>query len=73
MLEDAEDRTLVAGIVGLARNFRRASIAEGVETDAHMQALRELGCDMAQGHAIAPPMPLPELLAWCRERNRSRR
>ena len=68
MLEDTEDRTLVAGIVGLARNFGRTSIAEGVESQEHLAALRTLGCDMGQGYAIAAPMPADELMAWCRGR-----
>jgi EAL domain-containing protein (putative c-di-GMP-specific phosphodiesterase class I) len=71
MLESANDRTVVAGIVGLADNFKRISIAEGVETKAHLDELRALGCLMAQGHGIAPAMPVADLIAWCRSRPRA--
>lgn len=66
MLDNERDRTLVRGIVSLAHAFNRSVIAEGVETLAHAQALRDLGCDGLQGYGIARPMPLQELLDWMR-------
>ena len=73
MLDDEHARTMVTSIVGLARTFRRASIAEGVATERHLPELRALGCDMGQGHGIAKPMPLEDLIAWCRRRAPSAR
>ena len=55
---------LVRGIVSLAHAFHRTVVAEGVETMAHAEALRELGCDGLQGFGIARPMPLSELIPW---------
>ncbi len=66
MLHDPRDSTLVRGIVSLAHAFHRSVIAEGVETLAHAQALRDLGCDGLQGYGIARPMPLQDLVAWMR-------
>ena len=66
MLSDEGDRAIVSGVIQLARVFGRSSIAEGVESTAHMQALRGLGCDMGQGYGIARPMPLEEFMAWSR-------
>ncbi len=31
-------------------------VAEGVETEAQLEQLRELGCDAAQGYAIGRPV-----------------
>jgi EAL domain-containing protein (putative c-di-GMP-specific phosphodiesterase class I) len=45
-------------VIGLATTFKRNVIAEGVETIAHVTALLELGCDLAQGYGIARPMPV---------------
>lgn len=66
MLDNERDRTLVRGIVSLAHAFNRSVIAEGVETLAHAQALRDLGCDGLQGYGIARPMPLQDLMGWIR-------
>ncbi len=66
MLDNERDRTLVHGIVSLAHAFNRSVIAEGVETLAHAQALRDLGCDGLQGYGIARPMPLHDLMGWIR-------
>lgn len=41
-------------------------VAEGVEDRADWDFLRLSGCDLAQGHFIARPMPAAELPAWMR-------
>ena len=64
MLWDSGDLAIVEGIIGLAAAFRRAVIAEGVETAEHGELLLRLGCDLAQGYGIARPMPAGELPAW---------
>ncbi|MFM8558158.1 MAG: EAL domain-containing protein, partial [bacterium] len=69
MLTDAGDRAIVTGVVELARVFGRQSVAEGVETQEHVDALRELRCDMGQGYGIAPPMPADEFEAWAKARS----
>ncbi len=68
MLNDANDRAIVSGVIGLAKVFERGVIAEGVETAAHAEELRALGCTMAQGYGIARPMPASELLRWVDDR-----
>ena len=64
MLHDADDLAILQGVIGLATAFRRDVIAEGVETVAHGTALLKLGCELAQGYAIAEPMPAGQLRAW---------
>jgi diguanylate cyclase (GGDEF)-like protein/PAS domain S-box-containing protein len=64
MLEDADDCSIVEGVIGLAKAFRRDVIAEGVETIAHGVALLQLGCDLAQGYGIARPMPGSHIAEW---------
>ncbi|MDP2418815.1 MAG: EAL domain-containing protein, partial [Hydrogenophaga sp.] len=66
MLEDPDDLAILQGVLGLARAFQREVIAEGVETTAHGCALLRMGCEHAQGYAIARPLPATELLDWCR-------
>ncbi len=64
MLEDKGDHAVVHGIIALARAFEMNVVAEGVETEAHYQALFQIGCEVGQGCGIAHPMPADELIQW---------
>jgi EAL domain-containing protein (putative c-di-GMP-specific phosphodiesterase class I) len=44
--------------------FKRALVAEGVESAAHGVLLLSLGCEVAQGYGIARPMPAADVLGW---------
>ena len=50
-------RKLVGTIVEIGRSLNIEVIAEGVETPAHIAIMRDLGCDILQGYALARPMP----------------
>jgi EAL domain-containing protein (putative c-di-GMP-specific phosphodiesterase class I) len=39
-------------------------VAEGVESEEALEELRELGCTLAQGYAISPPLSGDALRAW---------
>jgi diguanylate cyclase (GGDEF)-like protein/PAS domain S-box-containing protein len=47
---------LLQGIVGLARAMGLSVIAEGIETSSQASALRDCGCESAQGFFFAHPM-----------------
>ena len=64
MLDDSDDMAILEGIIGLAGAFKKNVIAEGVETIEHGRYLIHLGCNFAQGYAIARPMPAKEFLQW---------
>jgi diguanylate cyclase (GGDEF)-like protein/PAS domain S-box-containing protein len=64
MLDDKGDKAIVQGIIALAQAFDRQIVAEGIETEAHYQALRDMGCQIGQGYVIARPMPADELTDW---------
>ncbi len=64
ILDDAEDLTIIEGVLGLATAFSRQAIAEGVETIEHGLILLQLGCELAQGYGIAHPMPANDLPGW---------
>jgi diguanylate cyclase (GGDEF)-like protein/PAS domain S-box-containing protein len=63
-LDDPDDLAILEGIVGLATAFQRRVVAEGVESLAHGEMLLSLGCELAQGYAIARPMPIDAFDAW---------
>jgi EAL domain-containing protein (putative c-di-GMP-specific phosphodiesterase class I) len=56
-----EDRAIVAAVINLARAMGLTSIGEGVESPEQLAALRELGCDLAQGYFFSNPQP-PEVI-----------
>jgi diguanylate cyclase (GGDEF)-like protein/PAS domain S-box-containing protein len=68
MLDDKGDHAVVHGIIALARAFDMNIVAEGVETEAHYQALFQMGCETGQGFGIAYPMPAHELVHWRSQR-----
>ena len=64
--EDVGDRTVVRSIVELGHRLGYRVTAEGVETRAAFEFLREVGCDHAQGYYIAKalePVTLEAMLA----------
>jgi EAL domain-containing protein (putative c-di-GMP-specific phosphodiesterase class I) len=61
MLDGGEK--IVAAVIGLGRGLGLQVVAEGVETQAQLDALTRLGCDRAQGYLISRPVPAAQLLA----------
>jgi EAL domain-containing protein (putative c-di-GMP-specific phosphodiesterase class I) len=50
-------RAVIEASVDLARKLDLRVVAEGVETMAEWKLLAALGCELAQGHLIAPAVP----------------
>ncbi len=51
-----EDRALTSAIAALARSLGIRSVAEGVESEAQAQFLRDCGCDELQGYLLSRPV-----------------
>jgi EAL domain-containing protein (putative c-di-GMP-specific phosphodiesterase class I) len=60
MVTDAADRHVVAAVVSLAKGLGQRTIAEGVEDEATLALLAEMGVDYAQGYLIGRPAPIDE-------------
>lgn len=67
MLQDDQDEAIVRSTIGLANSFELDVVAEGVESDATLEALRDLGCPYAQGFFICRPLPACEFVHWFRK------
>jgi diguanylate cyclase (GGDEF)-like protein len=68
LTSEPESEAIVRSIIELARNLRLETVAEGVEHQRVCDLLVRLGCDYAQGFALARPMPGDALAGWLRRR-----
>jgi diguanylate cyclase (GGDEF)-like protein len=59
---DQEDTAIVRAIVSMAASLGLLAVAEGVERPEQAEALRVLGCDVAQGFHFARPAPADQLV-----------
>ncbi|MGD8415747.1 MAG: EAL domain-containing protein [Pseudomonadales bacterium] len=66
--DDPDALILVDAIVQLGRNLSLTVVAEGVETAAHLDFLREIGCHQCQGYFFARPMPANRFRAFLTDR-----
>ncbi len=65
-LRDAstDDILIVRSTIELGHNMGLKVIAEGVENAEAWRILKDLGCDMAQGYYVSPPLPMREFRDW---------
>ncbi|MDX9884754.1 putative bifunctional diguanylate cyclase/phosphodiesterase [Thauera sp.] len=64
LLTQPDDEIIVRSTIELAHNMGLVVTAEGVETEAVLERLGTLGCDLAQGYFIGKPMAAVDLVAW---------
>jgi len=64
MSEDEDMMTIVRSTIELGHNLGLKVVAEGIEDPKGYALLRSLGCDVAQGYYISPPMPAEALPDW---------
>jgi len=67
MMKNAMDQHVVNTVVELAHGFSLKVVAEGVEDEQTYEALKELGCDIAQGFYLARPMPQADFIQWLQD------
>jgi EAL domain-containing protein (putative c-di-GMP-specific phosphodiesterase class I) len=60
---------IVKSTVELAHNLNMRLIAEGVETEAVLDRLREWDCDLVQGYHLSRPQAADLLTEWLRNRS----
>ncbi|MEW6581517.1 MAG: bifunctional diguanylate cyclase/phosphodiesterase [Actinomycetota bacterium] len=63
MCASEADAMIVRSTIDLGRNLGLKVVAEGIETEAAWERLRELGCDVGQGFYLGRPAPAEELTA----------
>ena len=60
---DPADLPIVQAVISLAHGLGIDVVAEGIETAAQLESLRELACDRGQGFWFSRPLPAPALEA----------
>ena len=64
ILDDEHDMAIVHAIVHLCNDLRLQVVAEGVESDATLDELRKLNCDIAQSYQLSKPLAPEQLTDW---------
>ena len=57
LTESTRSDAIVKAVIGLGLSLGVTTVAEGVETVAQLQQLKEYGCDEIQGYLFSPPLP----------------
>ncbi|MHB8623887.1 MAG: EAL domain-containing protein, partial [Sulfuricaulis sp.] len=69
-LVDSDHAAIVQAVVSLARAMKLKVVAEGVETNEQLNALRQYGCDMVQGYLFSKPVPSEDITHMLQEGKR---
>ncbi|HZD51905.1 MAG TPA: EAL domain-containing protein [Woeseiaceae bacterium] len=71
LTESASNERVIQAIVALGKAMDLEVVAEGIETQQQLEAVRRFGCDLGQGFYIEKPLPEDRFLAWCEARRPS--
>ena len=63
LLDDPDTRIIADAVVTMANRLGLEVVAEGVETEAQRDVVRELGITRAQGYLFGRPLPIDEVIA----------
>jgi diguanylate cyclase (GGDEF)-like protein len=65
---DATDAAIVNAVIAMAHSLNLKVVAEGVETEDQLEALRKQKCDRIQGYLFSKPLPVDQLEAYLLDR-----
>jgi len=60
--KNKEGFEIVKAVVNLAHTLGRSVVAEGIETAAHYECLKQIGCEEGQGYFMEKPIPIDAFL-----------
>lgn len=63
---NSDDVAIVTAIIQMGRSLQLKTVAEGVETQAQIDLLAELGCDLIQGFVVSAPLDAEATERWLR-------
>lgn len=62
----SDDVAIVTAIIQMGRSLQLQTVAEGVETQAQIDLLAGLGCDLIQGFVVSAPLDAEATERWLR-------
>ncbi len=62
--KDRNDMEITAAVIAMAHKLHLKVVAEGIETQAQLDFLKDNRCEYGQGYYIAKPMPMEQLEAY---------
>jgi diguanylate cyclase (GGDEF)-like protein len=68
MTVDESDRAIARSVLALGRDLGLVTVAEGVESREAWDLLTALGCDLAQGFVVCPPLTSSQFVDWLERR-----
>ena len=71
LLDQQDDRVIVQTTIDMCHSLGYTVVAEGVEHEETLNLLEAMGCDMAQGYFMTPPLPFDDLVRWLQDRETS--
>lgn len=61
---DSDSAAITRAIIAMAHSLKLSVVAEGVETEAQLEFLRENGCNALQGFLFSRPLPADEIFQF---------
>jgi len=71
LLNGHDHESIVNAIISLGQSLQLEILAEGVETQAQLNVLQDLGCDVFQGYYFTQPLSLDAFEAWVSQPEKS--
>lgn len=66
--DDQFTRQILTSVTKLARELNMKVVAEGIEEQEQLDAIKELGVDSAQGYFFSVPLPGDQIIQWLEEK-----
>ncbi|MBR2089765.1 MAG: GGDEF domain-containing protein [Fibrobacter sp.] len=63
-----KSQMIIQSIVDMAKRLNAGTLTEGVETQEHLDFLKEIGCDLVQGYYFSKPLPYDEVMKVLEEK-----
>ncbi|MBC7514542.1 MAG: bifunctional diguanylate cyclase/phosphodiesterase [Herminiimonas sp.] len=63
----AHHRVLIEATVRVAHSLGMDTVAEGIETIAQAEVVRQIGCDKVQGYLFSKPLVFEDLVCWLQD------